>query len=423
MLRFASSPTQDMSIDNLRIALLNHILSKQTGQDLLIRIDDTDKEKNIEGKDKEILETLALFGIDYSRVIIQSENVKYHTGMGMKLLLDKKAFNCFCSDEALEQDKQKAKEEGKLYSYSGFCETISDETKFHCNAPFVVRVKKPEHTIQLKDVLQGDLEFTPDEVDSVIILDTNKSPTHNFASAVDDMLYDISTVIQEKKSLADTPRQIHIRQMLGYEKEIEYIHIPNIQMDNSISIKSLVEDGYLPAAIANYLVLLGYNPPCEVFTIEEVCEWFDIKKISNEEVLFDIEKLNFLNKEHIKTIDPMRLSKIIGYADEDIGKLAKLYLTECNTTKEIKAKIDLTFSKKENIQNHQEELKQIKECLGDAPFIENFNELKKYIIEKTELREEQLSTPLYYTLTGTLTGPDIEEIYPLIKNYLGEIIC
>ena len=113
MLRFAVSPKSDMQIGDLRVAIFNHIVSKQRNVELLIRIDDTDKEKNIEGKDKEILEILGLFSIDYSRVVYQSENIKYHTQMAMKLLLDKKAFNCFCSDEALEQDKQIAKKEGK----------------------------------------------------------------------------------------------------------------------------------------------------------------------------------------------------------------------------------------------------------------------------------------------------------------------
>ena len=102
MLRFAPSPTGDMHIGNLRIAIFNHILSKQTKQDLIVRIEDTDKQRNVQGKDKDILEILNLFSIDYSQVIYQSENIKYHTKMAMKLLLDKKAFNCFCSDEVLQ---------------------------------------------------------------------------------------------------------------------------------------------------------------------------------------------------------------------------------------------------------------------------------------------------------------------------------
>lgn len=422
MLRFAVAPTREMHIENLRIALFNHILSKQLNEELLIRIDDNDKEKNIEGKEKDILEILGLFSIDYARVVYQSENIKYHTQMAMKLLLDKKAFNCFCSDEALEQDRQKAKKEGKPHSYSGFCETISDETKFNCNAPFVVRLKKPEQPIKFLDLVKGDLSYEPSEVDSFLILKHDKSPTDNFASAVDDMLYDISTIIKADKDSSNTPREIHVRKSLGYDKKIQYIHIPNLEADSSLSVKYLIDEGYLPAAIANYSVLLGYNTPKEIFTIEEVIEWFDINKISKKPVKFDINKLNFINKEHLKNIDELRLSKILGYADQDLGKLGKIYLEECNTTKEIKSKLDAIFSKKESLKGFEIEFKTLKECIINAPFIDNFEELKKYITQKTNLIGEKLSAPLYYAITGTKTGPNIEEIYPLIKNYLGEIV-
>ncbi|HIP56211.1 MAG TPA: glutamate--tRNA ligase, partial [Arcobacter sp.] len=148
MLRFAPSPTGDMHIGNLRVAIFNHILSKQLNEELLIRIEDTDEKRNIKGKDKDILEMLSLFSINFKRVAYQSENIKYQTKMAMKLLLDKKAFNCFCSPEALEKDRVEAKEKKIPYRYSGFCETISDEAKFQCNAPFVVRMKKPENNVK-----------------------------------------------------------------------------------------------------------------------------------------------------------------------------------------------------------------------------------------------------------------------------------
>jgi len=420
LLRFAPSPTKDLDISDLRIAILNHIFSKQNKQDLLIRIDNTEKEKNIENKDKEIIELLDLFNIDYSRVIVQSENIKYHTGMGMKLLLDKKAFNCFCSDEALQEDKKQAKKENKPYSYSGFCETISDETKFNCNAPFVVRLKQPSENIIFNDTFKGNLEFAPFEIDSLIILNHDKLPTYNFACGIDDILYDISTIIRSEDFLEDTPKQINVRKSLGYDKEIQYFHIPKIK--NSVSVKSLIDEGYLPIAIANYLVTLGFNTPKDIFTIEEACEWFDINKLSQETISFDKELLNKINKKHLETIGDMRLSKIISYADEDIGKLAKLYLDECSTTKEIKAKIDMIFSSKDTLKGFEEEFKTINECLSNAPFMNNFEDLKKYITEKTGLKDESLLIPLGYILTGAKQTPKLEDIYPLIKNYIGEIV-
>ncbi|MEA2049273.1 MAG: glutamate--tRNA ligase [Campylobacterota bacterium] len=427
MLRFAPSPTKDMDIGDLRVAILNHILSKQLNKELLIRIDDSDKSKNIEGKEKEILEILNLFSIEQSRVVSQSENIKYHTQMAMKLLLDKKAFNCFCSKEAIEQDKEKAKQDGKPYSYSGFCKTISDETKFNCNAPFVVRIDKPKQNIKFTDLIKGDLEYKPSQVDSFTILKTDKSPTDNFTCAVDDMLFDISTIIRGDNHLLNTAKQIHTRDSLGYTKEIEYIHIPLIQNQNRdnnklVSVNSLIDQGYLPAAIANYLLSLGYETPKEIFTLEEAKEWFDIKKLSKQSPKFDISKLNSINKEHLKLIDELRLSKIISYADKDIGTLAKIYLQECNTTKEIKAKIDDIFAPKHTNDSFKDDLDKVKECIKDAPFMEKFDNLKEYVQKKTNLKEEELSIALRFALTAQTAGPNLGDIYPLIKNYLGEIV-
>ena len=431
MLRFAPSPTGDMHIGNLRVALINHILANQLNEELLIRIEDTDKKRNIDGKEKEILEILNLFSIDYTRVVHQSENIKYHTQMAMKLLLDKKAFNCYCSDEALEEDREKAKQEKKPYRYSGFCETVSDEAKFQCNAPFTVRLKKPENNIEFTDLVKGEFKYEPFDVDSFIILRKDKTPTYNFACSVDDMLYDISTVIRGEDHLSNTPKQIHIRKSLGYDKDINYVHLPIIlnletgkkmsKRDDASSVKYLVDEGYLPVAIANYLILLGYNPPVEVFTLEEAMEWFDIKKVSKAPAKFDISKLKFLNREHLKMMDELRLSKILGYSDKDIGALGKIYIEECDTVKEIKTNINSVFSEKTNLENFEEEFRALKEYFKTSNFIDDFNQLKKDITDKTGLKGKKLFMPLRYILTGKENGPNLSEIYPLIKNYIGEI--
>lgn len=432
MLRFAPSPTGDMNIGNLRIAVFNHIMSKQLNEKLIIRIEDIDKERNIEGKDKEILEILSLFNIDYEYVIHQSDNIKNHRKMAMQLLMKKKAFSCFCSAGWLDKQKDEAKQNNKPFLYDGHCESLKDDIVLNTEAPFTVRIKKPESTIKFTDQVRGDFTYEPSNVDSFVILHQDKTPTYNYACAVDDMFYDISTVIRGEEHLSNTPKQIHIRKLLGYEKEINYIHLPTIlnaqtdqkmsETDDTSSVKLLIDEGFLPVAIANYLVLLGSKTPKEIFTLEEAIEWFDIKKISKATATFDMDKLRFINREHLKSIDELRFSKILGFADTDIGKLGKLYLEEASTIKEIKAKIDAIFSKKEPLDGFEEEFNKLKVCLQDAPFIEDFNELEKYITGKTELKGELLLKPLRYVLTGAVDGPDLSKIYPLIKNYLGEII-
>jgi glutamyl-tRNA synthetase len=420
LLRFAPSPTQDFSIGKLRIAIFNYILAKQKNEKLLIRIEDIEKEKNIEGKDKEILELLALFSIDYEHAIYESENLKYHQKLAMQLMTNKKAFACFCSNEKLNELRKKAEDENQIFSYDGFCQNLSDETVLNVTAPFTVRAVKPQENIKFNDLFKGELSYTPDEVDSFFILNHDKTPTYNYACAIDDMLYDISTIIREDIYLEDTPRQIHLRTLLGYTKNIDYIHIPTI--NEQISVKELIDEGFLPSAIANYLVLLGTNTPTEIFTLEEAIEWFNIKSLSKETVVFDINKLKEINKKHLETIDNMRLSKIIGFADEDIGKLAKLFLEEVETIKEIKEKINLIFSPKSTCIGFEEQFVELKLSIQDAPYFDDFNQLNNYITEKTGLKDEELSKTLKCILIGSDTKVKLSDIYPLIKNYLGEII-
>lgn len=424
MLRIALSQTKDIDLEDLRIALLNYIISKKTDEELVIRIDDANKDKNIEGKDKEILELLNLFSIEHSRVIYQSENIKYHQKLAMQLMTQKKAFSCFCSDTKLNELKESAKKEGKNYNYDDFCANLSDEIILEVNAAFTVRIKRPIDNIKLIDSFNGEFDYTPNDIDSFIILNHDKTPTTEYACAVDDMIYDITMVINKKEHILSAPRQIHIRNSLGYKKDINYIHLPSIlnEKENSNSIKWLIEEGFLPVAIANYLVFLGNETPKEIFTLEEAIQWFDIKNISNKEVIFDFEKLKTINKKHLELIDDLRLSKLLGFADTDIGKLGKLFLSEASTLNGIKEKLNLIFSKKDLCKDFEDESKQIIKCLKEAPHIDDFNNFKNYITQNTGLKDDSLLIPLRYLLTKEENGVNLSDIYPYIKNYLGEII-
>ena len=432
MLRFAPSPTGDMHIGNLRVAIFNYIVSKQLKEDLIIRIEDTDKERNIEGKDKEILEILNLFSIEYKTVFYQSDNLKYHQKMALQLMTQKKAFACFCSDEKLEELREESIKKGIPFRYDGFCENLSDEAVLNVNAPFTVRLKKPDHNIKFTDLLKGDFDYAPFDIDSFIILRQDKTPTYNYACSVDDMLMDISIVIRGEDHVSNTPKQIHIRDSLGYTKEIKYVHLPIIlnaqtgkkmsKRDDASSVKWLIEQGFLPSAIANYLVLMGNKTPTEIFTLEEAIEWFKIENISKSSAKFDIDKLRFINRKHIENLDDMRLSKILGFADSDIGKLGKLFLEEASTIKEIKEKIEPIFATKTTLEGFENEFKAIKECLQKASYFDNYEDLKNYIVNETSLKGKNLFKPLRYILTGVENGPNLSDIYPLIKNYLGDII-
>jgi glutamyl-tRNA synthetase len=425
MLRFAPSPTGDMHIGNLRIAIFNYLLSKQNNEALIIRIEDMDNERNIEGKDQEILDILGLFGIEYKEVIYQSNNLRHHRAMALQLLHEKQAFSCFCTPKTLKAKSDAAKAAKKIYHYDGTCENLPAELVIDNMNPFVIRIKKPEKTLHVSDIIKGDSSFEPDDIDSFIIMNQDKNPTYNFACAVDDMISDISTVIRSEDQMNDTPKQIAVRQALAYNKEVKYAHLPTIvnnEGDNTSNIKWMLEEGFLPEAIANYLILVGNKVPKEIFSMKEAVEWFSLANISKSPTRFDIDKLRFINKEHLKMLDDKELSRYVGFADDDVGKIAKIYLNEVSTLKELRAKIEPIFAPKVIPEIFTKETDIMRSVIQAAPHFEDFNEFKLYVMKESALKEELFSKVLRLLLTGAEDSPEVSELYPYLKNYLGEII-
>ncbi len=429
MLRFAPSPTGDMHIGNLRVAIFNYIVAKQRNERFIIRIEDTDKERNIEGKDREILEILERFSISYDDVVYQSANFAFHQNFAAKLLQDHKAFACFCTPEDLEKERQKAIEQKRAYRYSGKCEEIGLEDAKKRNEPFVVRIKKPNEPIVFEDIIKGKLQFNPDEIDSFIILRADNTPTYNFACAIDDMLYDISLIIRGEDHLSNTPKQIHIRKSLGYDKEISYAHLPIIlnkdgkkmsKRDNASSVKWLLDEGFLPQAIANYLILLGNKTPKEIFTLQEAIAWFDLKNVSKASAKFDLDKLRFINRAHLQRLSPEEIAKLLNI-HPSLGGLAKLYLEEASTLKELKSKIDAMFGTKEYGEFGEEALI-LKNIILDMEIPESFDAFKKELMERSGLKGKRFFKPLRLLLTGAQHGPEISEIYKYLKDYIKKVV-
>jgi glutamyl-tRNA synthetase len=422
MLRFASSPTTDMHIGDLRVALFNYLLAQQRGENFIVRIDDSDRERNIEGKDQEILDLLGLFKIEYTQVIHQSQNFKFHSAMALQLLHEKKAFSCFCSDEWLEKKRQEAEEKNKPYRYDDACRNLPAELVIDNTAPFTVRITRPDKDITIDDMIEGKLTFTPDEIDSFVIMNQDKTPTYNFACAVDDMLNDISVVVCDKKHISSTPKQVHIRNQLGYEKEIKYAHIPPIINEESISVKSLLKEGYLPEAILNYLILMANKTPREIFTLDEAKEFFTLETIAASSVEFNMDTLKDINKKHMQIMDATELSRYVGFADAEIGELARIYLQEAGTTRELKEKITPIFAPREIPDSWRDKVTMMKKIIIEAPYFDAYADFKAYVIKETGFNEKDFEIPLRLLLTNAQKGPDIADIYKYLKNYIGEII-
>jgi len=413
MLRFAPSPTGDMNISDLRVAIFNYLVAQQKGEPFSIRIEDRDKEKNITGKDTEIMMILEKFALKHDAVFHQSEHLNLHQTLALRLLKDEKAFVCKCANEESESE----------FPCTNNCENLRveeyEELKKSAEK-FVIRVKEPNSDISYSDLIKGELTAKPNEIGSFIILKADTTPTANFAIAADDMMSNISLVIRDEKHLLDTPKQIYIKKLLGYENDTQYAHIPTVT--NDISVKELFEQGFIPDAILNYLLVLGNpNAPKEIFTLPDAIEWFDLSSISKSALEFDLEKLRLINREHLKMIDDKKLSTLFGFADADIGKLAKLYLQECSTIKELEEKILPIFSPKDFSLVCGEEMKILEKIINQAPYFENYDTFLQHITTKSELEEKNLLTALRYLLTNKGNGPKLSEIYPYIKLYLLEV--
>lgn len=431
MYRFAPSPTGDMHIGNLRAALINFICAKKEKTGFILRIEDTDASRDIKGKEIEIQNLLKKFGISWDYFYIQSENLTFHRQIASKLLAEKKAFLCFCSEEVLSQKKELAKSKNEAYRYDETCANLSDEEVLNNPNPAVVRIKKPAGDLSFVDLIKGKLKFDAQNYDSFVLMRADKTPTYNFACAVDDMLEGVTCVIRGEDHVTNTPKQNHIRKSLGFEGEIKYAHLPIIlnmqgkkmsKREKDSSVQNLLEMGFLPEAIANYLLLLGNQMPKEIFTLSEAIEFFDLSKISKSPAKFDIDKLKQINREHIKLSSKHRIAEIFQ-VDENLADLIKFYTQEGSLISEIKEKISAIFDKNRNFGDFEENAKILKDQIRNIENLpQNFDEFKEILIKKTGLKGKNFFMPLRILLTNSPHGPELKELYPFLKDKIKEII-
>ncbi len=432
MYRFAPSPTGDMHIGNLRAAIFNYLCAKKSEQDFILRIEDTDTARNIAGKDEEIKEILRAFGISWQHFYVQSENLRQHRQMALKLVAEKKAFACFCTSEILEQKKEAAKKAGKAYRYDGACEHLKDSEVLENDKPFVIRLKKPQKAMEFTDLIKGKLHFEPENIDSFVIMRADKTPTYNFACAVDDMLEGVSCIIRGEDHTSNTPKQEHIRASLGYDKAMTYAHLPIILNDEGqkmskreahSSVKWLLEQGILPCAVANYLILLGNKTPREIFTLDEAVEFFDIKNVSKSPARFDMKKLLQINREHIRLLDDEKLNEILGFKGKNLANLARFYTQEASTINELKEKLNAIFGAK-NFGEFKDECEKIKGILNSPEFelAKDYESFKNELMQKSGLKGKNFFMPLRLVLTNSAHGPELSELYGLLKPFIKDIV-
>ncbi len=328
--RFAPSPTGYMHIGNLRTALYSFLVAKHDGGTFILRIEDTDRERLVEGAVDIIKDTLAVTGLHYDEgpgvggvhgPYVQSERKDIYMDYAKRLIDLGAAYYCFCSKERLE----KLHEEDAVGGYDRHCRDLSAEQvqkNLDAGMPFVIRQKAPlDGVTTYTDMVFGDISMNNEELQDQILIKADGYPTYNFCHVVDDHLMGVTHVVRGSEYLTSTPKYVLLYDAFGWERPT-YVHLPLMMGKNedgsvsklskrhgAVSFQDLMNDGYLPEAILNYIALLGWCPKDstkEFFTLEELKEAFTIDGVSKSPAVFDYDKLLWFNGEYIHAMDNER---------------------------------------------------------------------------------------------------------------------
>lgn len=371
--RFAPSPTGRMHVGNLRTALYAYLIAKHEGGDFMLRIEDTDQERYVEGALDIIYRTLEKTGLVHDEgpdkdggvgPYVQSE--RQASGIYMKyakqLIEQGDAYYCFCDKERLESLKTSVSEDGtQIVNYDKHCLHLSKEeieANLAAGKPYVVRINMPtEGTTTFHDEIYGDITVPNAELDDMILIKSDGYPTYNFANVIDDHLMNITHVVRGNEYLSSAPKYNRLYEAFGWEVPV-YVHCPLITDENHkklskrcghSSYEDLLNQGFVSEAIVNYVALLGWCPQDnrEIFSLPELVEAFDYHHMSKSPAVFDINKLKWMNGEYLKAMDFDKfyelaepyIKKVIT-KDYDLKKIASLIKSRIEILPDIKDQID-----------------------------------------------------------------------------------
>lgn len=373
--RFAPSPTGRMHVGNLRTALYEYLIAKHEGGDFILRIEDTDQERLVEGAVDIIYRTMDKTGLHHDEgpdkdkgfgPYVQSE--RQATGMYLeyaKQLIEKgEAYYCFCTKERLDSLKTtvEGSDEGKeITVYDKHCLSLSKEeieANLAAGMPYVIRQNVPrEGQTTFHDEIYGDITVENAELDDMILIKSDGFPTYNFANVVDDHLMEITHVVRGNEYISSSPKYQRLYDAFGWESP-KYVHLPLITDENHkklskrsghSSYEDLIEQGFISEAVVNYIALLGWSPEDnnEIFSLEELIKMFDYHHINKSPSVFDIVKLRWMNSEYIKAMDNERFYELampyikeIITKDYDLKKILDLVKTRIEVLPDIKDHVD-----------------------------------------------------------------------------------
>ncbi len=442
--RFAPSPTGYLHIGGARTALFNYLLAKSQNGAFVLRIEDTDVARSTQESVDAILDAMKWLGLSCNEgPFYQSDRFELYKQKVQQLLDDGKAYRCYCTADELDAKRELAKAEGRKPKYDGTCRNRTDQP----DAPYVIRFKLPEgrEDTTFIDRIKGSICFRHEELDDLIIQRTDGTPTYNLVVVIDDAEMGINLVIRGDDHINNTPRQILLYEALGYAIP-EFAHVPMIlgtdkkrlsKRHGATSVMAYQEMGYLPEALINYLVRLGWSfGDEEIFSMDDLIEKFSLDNVGRSAGVFNPEKLLWLNSHYIKTGNPQRLAELLKpfllqneidiSTGPDLIEVVKGLQERSSTLIEMatgaefyyvdQVKYDDKGKKKFLKPEQQALLTLLMKKLGSCPAFteEHLETALGNVIEETELKFGKVAQPLRFALTGGAPSPSIYDVLQVL---------
>jgi glutamyl-tRNA synthetase len=443
--RFAPSPTGYLHVGGARTALYSWLQAKNQGGEFVLRIEDTDVERSTQEAVDAILEGMKWAGLDWDEgPYYQTQRFDRYNELVDQLLSEDKAYKCYCSRERLDELREKQMAAKENPRYDGKCSHGDTEDT---GADYVVRFRNPkEGSVIVDDKIRGKVEFANTELDDLIIRRTDGSPTYNFCVVVDDWDMGITTVVRGEDHLNNTPRQINILKALGAPVP-EYAHVAMILGDDgaklskrhgAVGVMQYRDDGYLPEALLNYLVRLGWSHgDQEIFSTEEMIKLFSLDAVNKAPSAFNTEKLQWVNQHYIKTLAPEYVASHLEWHMQDQGidttngpelaEIVKVLAERAKTLKELAAssryffegyaEFDATAAKKHLRPVAKEALVKVQEKLAAITDWSDTEVLHAAINDtatELEVGMGKVGMPLRVAITGAGQSPSLDVTLKLI---------
>ncbi|WP_278681836.1 glutamate--tRNA ligase [Paraclostridium bifermentans] len=476
--RFAPSPTGFVHIGSLRTALYNYLFAKRMGGEYILRVEDTDRTRLVDGAIENMLEAMSWAGVNHTEGVIldenknvtqvgpygpyiQSERLDIYKNYIQELLDSGKAYYCFCSKERLDEVREQQKEAGETPKYDGHCRNLSKEeveAKLAAGEEHVIRLKLPEnHVIKFTDLVRGETEFNTDELDDQVLIKTDGFPTYHFAVVVDDHMMKITHVIRGEEWISSTPKHVYLYEAFGWEAPT-FVHLPNIlnkekkklsKRHGDVAVEDFKRKGYLPEGLVNYVALVGWSPEDnqELFTMKELEEHFSVERVSKSGGVFDTDKLNWVNQHYIKDASDEYITDLAipfliesGYITEEDAKdrydfvkaMVSVVKEKLQYVKEVTDHVNIFFGDKVELET--EECKEFlklehmptlinaleeKISVADEISEEFFKAMFKEIQKEHGIKGKNLFMGTRIVLTGQMHGPDL----PKAAAVIGKQTC